>query len=304
LRRFAAAFAVLALAGCGSSGPGTPKAATTPAPGAALDFGTADAPLAINLADPRDTVTYNPPNPPAAGVLFDTDTGQVLWRRNPTGKLPIASLTKMMTALVVDEKVPSGSFVPITKVALEYQGSAVGLLPKGKNIPLKTMLYGLMLPSGNDAARALAERAGGSIRGFVRMMNARAAKLGLRCTHYSSPDGFRDAHNYSCAADLAAEARAILRSPRLASVVRTGHVILPFPIKGRKLYLYNNNPLIRDHYPGVTGVKTGYTDAAGLCIVATATRGPVKLGVVLLHSPDWRGQAEALLDRGFAVAEP
>jgi D-alanyl-D-alanine carboxypeptidase len=217
--------------------------------------------------------------------------------------LPIASLTKMMTALVVADRVPPGSKVKITKQALAYQGSGVGLLPKGKWIGVNTMLYGLLLPSGNDAAIALAQRAaGGSVKRFVGLMNAKAKALGLVCTRFSSPSGFVDKGNHSCAGDLAAMGRAILREPRLARIVATRQATLPFPIKGGKLYLYNNNPLLRARYPGTTGLKTGYTDAAGRCLVATARRGPIKLGVVLLHSPDPGKQAMQLLNRGFKAS--
>ena len=94
----------------------------------------------------------------------------------------------------------------------------------------------------------------------------------------------------------------MLREPRLARIVRRRQAVLPFPIKGGRLYLYNNNPLLRMGYRGVTGLKTGYTDAAGRCLVATARRGPIRLGVVLLHSPDPATQARQLLDRGFRAA--
>ena len=133
-------------------------------------------------------------------------------------------------------------------------------------------------------------------------MNARAKRMGLVCTHYSSPHGLRTRGTHSCAADLAALARAVLRVPRLARIVRRRQAILPFPIKGGRLYLYNSNPLLRQGYRGVTGLKTGYTVAAGRCLVATARRGPVKLGVVLLDSPDPATQARRLLDRGFAAS--
>jgi D-alanyl-D-alanine carboxypeptidase len=189
--------------------------------------------------------------------------------------------------------------VLITSKALHYRGSGVGLLPHGKRVGVSAMLHGLLLPSGNDAARALAIRVAGTITAFVGLMNQRAARMGLTCTHYTSPDGYVDRGNHSCAADLAAIGRAVLRTPRLAAIVRRPTAILRFPIKGGKLYLTNNNPLLRRRYPGVTGIKTGYTDAAGLCIVATARRGPVQLGVVLLHTPDWDTQARQLLDRGF-----
>ncbi|MEA2293710.1 MAG: hypothetical protein QOE86_1349 [Solirubrobacteraceae bacterium] len=280
-----------------------PKAAPTvpPSGGDALDLGTAPTPLSVRLAEPGDVVRVRFKHPPKAGLLFDVGTGKVLWRRNPMRRLPIASLTKMMTALVVTDRLPQHAKVLITSQALHYRGSAVGVLPRGKRIGVSTMLNGLLLPSGNDAARALAIRAGGTISSFVALMNERAAKMGLACTHYSSPDGYVDRGNQSCAADLAAIGRAVLRQPRLSPIVGRATAVLPFPIKGHKLYLTNNNPLLRRRYPGVTGIKTGYTDAAGLCIVATARRGPIQLGVVLLHTPDWDRQARQLLDRGFAA---
>jgi serine-type D-Ala-D-Ala carboxypeptidase (penicillin-binding protein 5/6) len=287
-----------------------PQRTATPPPRAAVPLGgsgvaplagggTAPSPLAVRLEDPRDPVRLHFKHMPRAGLMFDIDTGRVLWRHSPTRVLPIASLTKMMTALVVTDRVRAGSKVLITREALRYQGSGVGLLPRGKRIGINTMLHGLLLPSGNDAAIALAQRAGKTVPGFVSLMNARASRMGLVCTRYSSPDGFEDRGNHSCAGDLAAIARAVLRVPRLARIVRRREAVLPFPIKGGKIYLYNNNPLLRSGYPGTTGVKTGYTDAAGRCLVASARRGQVRLGVVLLNSPDPGKQARQLLDRGF-----
>ncbi len=115
-------------------------------------------------------------------------------------------------------------------------------------------------------------------------MNEEAARLGLGCTRYSSPSGFYDAGNFSCAADLAVLAHEDLAQRRIARVTHTLSAVLPFPIKGGKLYLYNNNPLLIYHYPGTTGLKTGYTIAAGRSLVATAERRGVRLGVVVLHS--------------------
>ncbi len=256
----------------------------------------------MRLEDPRDEVRVRFKRQPRSGLLFDMDTGQVLWRHDPTRVLPIASLTKMMTALVVVRRVQPGAKVKITREALSYKGSGVGMFRRGRSIGVNTMLYGLLLPSGNDAAIALAQKAGGgTVQRFVGMMNARARAMGLACTRFSSPDGFVNRGNHSCAPDLAAMARAVLREPRLARIVKRRHVVLPFPIKGGKIYLYNHNPLLRQGYRGVTGVKTGYTEAAGRCLVATARRGRVRLGVVLLHSPDPGGQAKKLLDRGFRL---
>jgi D-alanyl-D-alanine carboxypeptidase len=302
------AAATLLLGGRGGVRPAAPQAATpaplpTAGPAALGSTGTAPAPLAVRLDDPADALLVRFEHPPRAGLLFDLDSGRVLWRRNPSRVLPIASLTKMMTALVVADRVPPGGRVRITPETLRYRGSGVGLLPRGKLIRVRTMLHGLLLPSGNDAAIALAQRAaGGSVRRFVRLMNRRAEAMGLACTHFSTPSGFHDAGNHSCAGDLAALARAVLRTPRLARIVRRRSAVLPFPIKGRKLYLYNTNPLLRERYRGATGVKTGYTVAAGRCLVATARRGRTRLGVVLLHSRDPGRQARRLLDRGFRLA--
>ena len=127
--------------------------------------GTAPSPLAVRLEQGGDPVRARFKHMPRAGLLFDVDTGRVLWRHQPTRVLPIASLTKMMTALVVADRLGAARAVPITRQALRYRGSGVGLLPRGKRIRVDTMLHGLLLPSGNDAAIALAQRAGGTVRG-------------------------------------------------------------------------------------------------------------------------------------------
>jgi D-alanyl-D-alanine carboxypeptidase len=318
-RRSVAALAVLVVGAVaavlvpgGREAPRAPRVAVAgqPPSSALLDSGTAPlagggtapSPLAVEVEGTTDVVRADFRTPPRSGLLFDLDSGRVLWRRDPTRVLPIASLTKMMTALLVAERFPRAGRARITREALAYQGSGVGLLPRGRWIRVGTLLHGLLLPSGNDAAIALAQRTAGTVPAFVEAMNRRARAMGLVCTAFSSPSGFLDRGNHSCATDLAALARAVLRQPRLAPIVRRRQAVLPFPIRGGKLYLYNNNPLLRMGYRGTTGVKTGYTDAAGHCLVATARRGAVHLGVVLLHSPDTGTQARRLLDRGFAAA--
>jgi D-alanyl-D-alanine carboxypeptidase len=309
-RALAATAAALALlggaVGCGTGGDATPTSQADGAPNEPLQAANgpiapaaATSPLTLALHGAPDPVQLRFGHQPRAGLLFDLDTGRVLWRKDPTRILPIASVTKIMTALVVADRVPQGSKVRITKQALAYQGSGVGVLPKNKWVGVSAMLYGLLLPSGNDAAIALAQRAGKTVPGFVAMMNARAGAMGLSCTRYSTPSGFTDRGNHSCAADLAVEARALLDQPRLAKIVARRQAILPFPIKGGKLYLYNHNPLLKARYPGTLGIKTGFTDAAGRCLVAAVKRNGRRLGVVLLHSPDPGGQAEKLFDRGF-----
>ncbi len=316
-----AAAIVLATSGAGKGtrarGHAAPKAATAAKPAA-----PALSPAGLPLAKPAlalgglATPASNPiqlqfHHPPRAGMLFNLKTGQVLWQRDASTRLRIASLTKMMTALLTVKSARPSDSVLITKAAIEENGSKVGVLPLHKRVRLESLLYGLMLPSGNDAAVALAQHIAGGTAAFVKRMNEEAARLGMGCTRYSSPSGFFDQGNFSCAADLAVLAHVDLEQTRIARVVHTYSAVIPFPIKGGKLYLYNNNPLLIYRYPGTTGLKTGWTIAAGRCLVATAERDGVELGAVVLNSTAPGTQAKQLLDRGFkdvyhlpSVAEP
>jgi serine-type D-Ala-D-Ala carboxypeptidase (penicillin-binding protein 5/6) len=312
----ATAFALCAVAGAavalvldGSSGRGTHHARAVTSRAAAKPD-PARSPTGLALAKPAfdlrgiatpalDPVKLYFHAPPRAGLLFDLSSGRVLWQRNPYRQMPIASLTKMMTVLLAVTSAPPSTPILVTKEAVASAGSKVGVLPLGRHVRLESMLYGLMLPSGNDAAVAIAQHLAGSVKRFVARMNAKAAELGMGCTRYSSPSGYYDQGNFSCAADLAMLAHVDLEQRRIARVAHTYRAVLPFPIKGGKLYLGNNNPLLIYGYPGVTGLKTGYTLAAGRCLVATAERHGVRLGVVLLHSPDPATQAKKLLDRAF-----
>jgi D-alanyl-D-alanine carboxypeptidase len=298
-----AAVALLVLMASGTQGPATvalgppvvPARAKPPPPAAPHrgNYGIAPAPAG-------EQVSVKLKLPLTSGLLFDVHTGQVLWQKNPGRAMPIASLTKMMTALVVAARAKPSDRVLITSDALHYTGSGVGLLPKGKRVPLIALLYGLLLPSGNDAAIALADHVAGTQARFIALMNQQAQALGLRCTHFTTVSGIVDRGNYSCAQDLALIAHLVLRQPLLASIVGSRSAIVRFPIKGGKLYLYNNNPLLVLRYPGTDGVKTGFTDAAGQCLVATVRRGRTWLGVVLLHAGDTSTEAQKLLSAGFA----
>jgi D-alanyl-D-alanine carboxypeptidase (penicillin-binding protein 5/6) len=198
----------------------------------------------------------------------------------------------------VVERVPPRATVKVTRASLHYSGSGVGVLPKGRRVPVQALLHGLLLVSGNDAAIALADRVARTERRFVRLMNARARSLGLGCTRFVSSHGL-ERGNRSCAADVAAMARAAMKERRIARVVRKTQAVLRFPIKGGKLYLYSHNPLLRARYPGTLGLKTGYTVPAGRCFVGVVRRGGRTLGVVLLHSPDPGRQARKLLNTAF-----
>ena len=239
-------------------------------------------------------------DPPRAGLAFDLDTGQVLWAHRPLRRLPIASLTKLMTAIIVVERVRPKERVRITHEALAYTGSGVGLLPRKKLVPAEGLLAGMLLPSGNDAAIALADHIAGHDHKFVKLMNARAREMGLSCTHYASSYGLPDT-NVSCPADLAALSRVAMAKPRIARIVRKPQAKVRFPIKGGFLYLNTTNPLLHDNFPGTIGLKTGSTDKAGHCFIGVVKRGRRTIGVVLLHSPNPTSQAEKLMTAAFKV---
>jgi D-alanyl-D-alanine carboxypeptidase len=158
----------------------------------------------------------------------------------------------------------------------------------------------LLLPSGNDAAIALADHIAGSREEFVAQMNDKAQVLGLNCTHFDSPSGIEDG-DVSCPADLAALTRIAMTRVRIARIVRKAHAAVRFPIKGGKLYLNSTNPLLRMGYPGTIGLKTGDTDKAGRCLIAVVRRGGRTLAAVVLHSPDPQIQVRRLFAKAFRV---
>ncbi len=272
------------------------------------DIGTAppteDARFALQPVTGRLPVRYRFKHPPLAGILFDVKSGRVLWQRHPRLEHPIASLTKMMTALMVADRDRPTEHVLVSAKATHTPGSATGLLPRGKKVPLGPLLQALIMISANDAAVALAEHDAGTVRHFVREMNGQARLMDLTCTHYSTPNGLRDRNNYSCPVDLAELARADLANRRIAQIAQTRYAKPRFPIKGKHLYLSNNHYFLQRGLAGlpqaqVTGLKTGFTDPAGRCYVTTARVGGRQLGVVLIHSPDPLTQVPALLRAGF-----
>ena len=272
-----------------------PDVAGLPEPGGSLE---PRSPAPVRLTG-VDAFALRFKKPPRAALVFDVDDGEVLYRRRPLTVLPMASLTKIMTALVVTQETKPDERVRVTKAALRYQGSGVGVLPKGKRVRLESLLNGAMLVSGNDASIALAVHVSGSERRFVRLMNEKARLWGLRCTRFASSHGLENG-NRSCARDLAVMTRLAMAEPRIRRIVRRRQVDLRFPIKGGRLYLYGHNPLIRLGYPGAIGLKTGYTDAAGRCFVGVARRNGHRLAVVLLNSRDPAKHAPKLLNAAFA----
>ena len=236
----------------------------------------------------------------AAAALGDVDTGDVLWQRKGAERRPIASVTKIMTALLILETSEPGEMVTASAVAAAESGAELGLEP-GEQVPVRDLLLALVLQSANDAAVALAEHVAGSVDAFVDGMNRRARELGLTDTRFASPNGLDDS-GYSTARDLVALTTAAFEERGFARIVSTRFHRIPAP-EGDPRHIQNRNALLW-LYPGATGVKTGYTAAAGFCLVATAERDGLRLVGVVLGAPgEAFSQAATLLNHGYAAYE-
>ena len=229
----------------------------------------------------------------AAAVLMDAGSGRVLYEHSAHEALPIASITKLMTALVALE---SGHALDERVTVLPQwtgaEGSSLYLRP-GEVLTLETLLYGLLLRSGNDAALAVAEYCAGSEEAFVARMNRRAGELGMQDTHFANPSGLDGAGHASSAYDMALLARACLDNDILRDMVSTQSIAR----EGR--VLTNHNKLLW-RYEGCIGLKTGYTQKAGRTLVSAAEREGLTLICVTLNDPDDWADHAALLDWGFA----
>jgi D-alanyl-D-alanine carboxypeptidase (penicillin-binding protein 5/6) len=237
----------------------------------------------------------------ASAVLADLDTGQILFAKAPDRERPIASVTKIMTALLVLERAKLSDIVTVRDDATfppDLAGlSALGL-EKGERISVENLMYALLLQSANDAAIALADHVSGSEQRFVALMNARAAQLGMTHTRFRSPNGLDD-RGYSSARDLVTLTRATYAaSPVFSRITSTEFREIPSP-QGRPRSIQNRNVLLW-LYPGAFGAKTGYTAKAGFCVVAAAQREGRRLVAVVLGSPGEPFSAAAtLLNYGF-----
>jgi serine-type D-Ala-D-Ala carboxypeptidase (penicillin-binding protein 5/6) len=239
-----------------------------------------------------------PPRNGRAAILVDEATGSVLWAKKPRLRLPIASLTKIMTAVVARETVGTHDVVAVKRGVPRVEPFREGLRV-GERVPAWKLFYGLLLFSGNDDARALAFSGAGSELGFVRLMNRKADELGLRDTHFSNSSGAVDRDNYSSAWDLTALTRVARRDTFLRAVVRTKRKRVRWaPPTFSKIYV-NKNRLLGT-YRGADGVKTGWTTKAEHCLVASAHRRGVHLIAVVLGSRDAFRDATRLMNYGFA----
>lgn len=251
----------------------------------------------IDKAPVKHRVHPSLPGWPAAGILIDLNTGQVMWSYRADARRPIASLTKLMNAIVVTQRPILDKTIKISPSAAYMGGSVVGSLAVGSRIKVRELLKGMLIVSGNDAATALAQGVGHGH--FVAAMNRKAKAMGLKCTRFDTPTGLSEGDR-SCARDLAFMGKAIVDNPDLRKIVRTSWTRMPTG-NGRTAGLWNRNPLMRSHFPGITGVKTGHTTPAGYGLVATAKRGNRRLLAVMLAEDEKGRQMAALLNQGFAA---
>ncbi|HUR86026.1 MAG TPA: hypothetical protein VMY78_11830 [Solirubrobacteraceae bacterium] len=272
-----------------------PAAQVPAAPPLQAEVGPLPAPpgaARVDLAQPALLTGVRLRPAPRAGLAFDLSDGRVLWRRAATRPRPIASLTKLMTALLAVERFGPRDRVRIPRRADEIGGSRMGGLRPGRHVRAEVLLEGLLISSGNDAAVTLAIAGAGSERAWVSLMNRRAQLLGLGCTHFVDPHGL-DSRDRSCAADLAALAMRAMAEPRIERIARKRFARV-WPGGGRKLTLRTTNHLLRDRYPGAIGLKTGYTNLARFCLVAIVERSGRRIGIVLLGSRDTYADARQL----------
>ena len=255
-------------------------------------------PAALTAAQPDLTLNCR------AVCLIDQDTGTVLYEKNADQQMPIASITKVMTLLLTFEAIHDGrltldTLVPVSEHAYHMGGSQIWLEP-GEQFTLDEMIKAICVSSANDAAVAVAELVGGSEQGFVQMMNDRAAELGMTNTTFHNACGLDTEGHLSTARDVAIMSRQILTTcPEVLHY--TG--IWTDTLRGGATQLVNTNKMLR-RYNGITGLKTGTTGGAGVCISASATRDGLNLIAVVLGAPSSKDRFEAattLLDYGFAA---
>ncbi|MGI5908365.1 MAG: D-alanyl-D-alanine carboxypeptidase family protein [Christensenellales bacterium] len=232
----------------------------------------------------------------SAAVVLETGTNRVLFESNPDAQMPMASTTKIMTALVALEHGNLDDKVVIPREAVGIEGSSI-YLKEGEVLSLEQLLYGLMLSSGNDVAVAVACHVGGSVEGFVDMMNTKAMKIGAENTCFTNPNGLHDDNHYTTAYDLALITSCALKNPEFQRICSTQYKEIPGP-EGTPRTLKNKNKLLWQ-YEGGNGVKTGYTKAAGKCLVASAKREDMQVVCVVLNSSSMFIQSMALMDEAF-----
>jgi len=239
----------------------------------------------------------------ASAILLDAVTGEVLFEQNADEPRSPASITKILTALVILERGRLADTVVVSRAAASVGGYRLGLRP-GQRVSLDDLLSAILIRSANDAAEAAAEHVGQGVDGFVTMMNAQAEALGMYHSHFENPHGLDEPGHYTTARDMALLTRAAMEHPYFAHVVGTRATTVTIwqpglrGLQPRMRTIQSHNKLL-GRLEGADGVKTGYTDAAGRCLVASASRGGQRMIAVLLKDPQRWADATTLLEFGF-----
>lgn len=256
-------------------------------------FGGSDALLTAAVSAPNISASK--------AVVIDGDTGEVLYEKNAQSKAYPASVTKIMTALVVLETLddcnsPWEQKVVIKSEAVGVEGSSI-YLAAGEEISIKDLLYGMMLRSGNDAAVELAAVIGGTQEGFVEQMNRRAEEIGCRNTHFVNANGLFDEEHYTTAYDMALIASEAMKLPEFRELAAAGEYTADRETD-KYNYFYNKNKVVHQ-YEGGNGIKIGYTKKSGRTLAASATRDGRTLICVVFDAPNWFQDAYMLMDHCF-----
>jgi len=232
-----------------------------------------------------------------AAVVIEASTGSVVYSKNHNQKLPMASTTKIMTAICAIENINTNFPITVSDEAVGVEGSSI-YLKKNEVITIKELLYGMMLNSGNDAAVALAVAVSGSVEEFCALMNKTAKNIGAKNTNFTNPSGLYDENHYTTAYDLALISAYAMENPLFREIVSTKEQKISNNPGSR--YLKNHNKLLR-MYDGCIGVKTGYTKKCGRCLVSAAEKDGVTLIAVTLNAPDDWNDHTKMLNYGFSV---
>lgn len=236
----------------------------------------------------------------SSAISYDMTDDKLLFAKNSRSKLPIASLTKIMTAVVALETQGVNDAIAVSHLAAAVGENSMGI-SEGERYTLKELLYGLMLPSGNDAAEAIAENSKYGRDNFILLMNKKAKDLGLTDTHFNNPSGLEDkGKQYSTAYDLMTISKYALLIPEFAEIVATYNYEIPYSEDHKYLDLYNETNLLTS-YPGVKGVKIGFTNDAGQCLVSYLEYKGHKIIAVVLNSPDRRDEMKKILDYSLRI---
>lgn len=234
-----------------------------------------------------------------SAVLYEPTSGRVLYTKAADTKRPMASTTKLMTALLAAETLPPERMVTVSKEAVTVEGSSMGLRA-GNVVSVRDLMAGLLLSSGNDAANALALATDGSIEKFAERMNAKAALLGMKNTMFVTPSGLDEGEHGSTVRDMALLGAAALKEPLLAKLCASKNATVT--IDGNRITLSNHNRLLH-LYEDAIGLKTGYTKKSGKCLVSAAERDGVTLIVATLNGGDYWNDHIRLYEYGFSLVE-